>query len=163
VKTPIDLTVWYTPSHYGDASADEYAEIQRALQASGLFKVKLQTAEWPTYSKTWGSQYDLMQGGWFPDYVDPEDYLTSFYLTGSFLMDGYSSPTMDALLAKQAGATGAKRAALLQQAQVLAAKDVPVIPYWQGLMIAVSHPNVHGIDSTLDATFIMRFWLLSKS
>jgi peptide/nickel transport system substrate-binding protein len=163
VATPIALTIWYTPSHYGDASADEYAEIQRALQASGLFKVTLQTAEWATYSKTWGSQYDVMQAGWFPDYVDPEDYLTSFYLTGSYLMDGYSNPTMDALLAKQAGATGAKRPALLQQAQMLAAKDVPVVPYWQGLMIAVSHPNVHGIDSTLDSSFIMRFWLLSKS
>jgi hypothetical protein len=30
-------------------------------------------------------------------------------------------------------------------------------------MIAVSHPNVQGIQQTLDPTFIMRFWLLSKS
>ncbi len=38
-----------------------------------------------------------------------------------------------------------------------------MIPYWQGKMIAVSRSNVHGVDSTLDAAFYMRFWLLSKS
>jgi hypothetical protein len=30
-------------------------------------------------------------------------------------------------------------------------------------MIAVSQKNVNGIDQTLDPTFIMRFWLISKS
>jgi hypothetical protein len=29
-------------------------------------------------------------------------------------------------------------------------------------MIAVSRNNVKGIDSTLDAAFLMRFWLISK-
>ena len=46
---------------------------------------------------------------------------------------------------------------------MLAAKDVPIIPYWQGKMIAVSRSNVKGIDRTLDAAFNMRFWLISKS
>ena len=49
------------------------------------------------------------------------------------------------------------------QAQQLAAKDAPIIPYWQGSMISVSSKDVQGIDDTLDPTFIMRFWLLSKS
>ena len=35
VSTPVPITLWWTPSHYGDASADEYTEIQRALNASG--------------------------------------------------------------------------------------------------------------------------------
>jgi hypothetical protein len=30
-------------------------------------------------------------------------------------------------------------------------------------MISVSSKDVQGIDDTLDPTFIMRFWLLSKS
>jgi hypothetical protein len=30
-------------------------------------------------------------------------------------------------------------------------------------MDAVAHNNVHGIDGTLDPSFIMRFWQLSKS
>jgi len=40
---------------------------------------------------------------------------------------------------------------------------VPIIPVWQGNMIAAARKNVRGIPSTLDAAFIMRFWKLSKS
>ena len=40
---------------------------------------------------------------------------------------------------------------------------MPIIPVWQGNMIAAARPNVHGITSTLDAAFIMRYWKLSKS
>src|SRR6476661_4199551 len=29
VTTPVPVDIWWTPSHYGDASADEYTEIQR--------------------------------------------------------------------------------------------------------------------------------------
>jgi hypothetical protein len=47
--------------------------------------------------------------------------------------------------------------------QLLAAKTLPTIPYWQGDMIAVGRSNVSGIPSTLDATYYMRFWLLTKS
>lgn len=164
VSTPVAITVWWTPTHYGDASADEYAEIQRALNASGLFKVTLKSAEWATYSKTLGTQYGAFQLGWFPDFVDAEDYVVPFYGTKSnFTGNGYSSKAMDALLSKEkAESVAAKRYAILKQIQALAAKDTPIIPYWQGKMIAVSRNNVKGIDSTLDASFQMRFWLLSK-
>ena len=43
---------------------------------------------------------------------------------------------------------------------MLAAKDVPIIPVWQGNMIAAARKNVRGIPSTLDAAFIMRYWKL---
>jgi peptide/nickel transport system substrate-binding protein len=164
VKTPIALTVWWTPTHYGDASADEYTEIQRALNASGLFKVTLKSAEWATYVDTLGKQYGTFQLGWFPDYPDAEDYLVPFYATGNFLSNGYSSKAMDAILTKEkASRTTAQRMGYVRQAQMLAAKDVPIIPYFQASMIAVAHKSVHGIPATLDPAFIMRFWTLTKS
>jgi peptide/nickel transport system substrate-binding protein len=165
VTTPVAITLWWTPTHYGDASADEYAEIQRALNGSGLFKVTLKSAEWATYSKTLGTQYGAFQLGWFPDFVDAEDYVLPFYGTKTdFTGNGYSSPKMDALLNKEkAASVPAQRYALLRQIQALAAKDVPIIPYWQGKMVAVGRSNVKGITSTLDAAYQMRFWLLSKS
>jgi len=164
VKTPLKITLWWTPSHYGDASADEYAEIQRALNASGLFKVTLKSAEWAQYSGALGKVYGAFQLGWFPDYPDADDYTVSFYQTGSFYTNGYSSKKMDGLIAKERGAkTPTLRYSFLKQMQVLGAKDLPTIPYWQGNMIAVSRSNVKGIDSTLDAAYYMRFWLVSKS
>ena len=165
VKTPVALTVWWTPSHYGDASADEYTEIQRALNASKLFNVTLKSAEWATYSKTLGTQYGAFQLGWFPDYVDAEDYLVPFYASGSnFTSNGYKSAAMDKLLKNEQGAkTTAQRLGFVTQAQALAAKDAPIIPYWQGAMLAVGRSNVQGIQGTLDPTYLMRFWELTKS
>ena len=164
LKTPIPITLWYTPTHYGDVSADEYTEMQRAFQASGLFKVTLKSAEWAQYSGTLGKTYGAFQLGWFPDYPDAEDYTVSFYQTGAFFNNGYSSPAMTKLITKERGAkTTAARLAVLGAMQALGAKDLPTIPYWQGNMIAVSRNNIQGLDNTLDAAFYMRFWKLSKS
>jgi peptide/nickel transport system substrate-binding protein len=74
--------------HYGDASSEEYSEIHRALNSSGLFKVTLKSAEWATYVDTLGKTYPVFQLGWFPDYPDAEDYLVPFYATGNFLSNG---------------------------------------------------------------------------
>jgi peptide/nickel transport system substrate-binding protein len=164
VSTPVDLTLWYTPTHYGDASADEFAEIQRGLQAGGVFKVTLKSAEWAQYSDALGKQYGAFQLGWFPDYVDAENYLLPFYdAKSNFTSNNYNSPAMNTLLAREQGTKAlAKRLSVVKQAQTLAAADAPIIPYWQGAMIAVARTNVKNIPKTLDPTFIMRFWLISK-
>jgi peptide/nickel transport system substrate-binding protein len=162
VDTPVDIDLWYTPTHYGDASADEFAEIQRALNSSGLFKVTLKSAEWAQYSDALGKQYGAFQLGWFPDYVDAENYLLPFYASASnFTSNNYKSNKMDSILSKEQGAT-TSRQNFIRQAQTLAAKDAPIIPYWQGAMIAVARSNVQGVPKTLDPTFILRFWLISK-
>lgn len=164
VKTPVKLTMWWTPSHYGSASAEEYTEIKRALDSSGLFDVTLKSSEWANYAKTLGRQYDAYQLGWFPDYPDAENYLLPFYATKNFLSNDYSDPKMDKLLSEeQTAKTHEERMSYVKQAQELAAKDVPIIPYYQGSMIAVANKDVHGIKSTLDTAFVMRFWMLSKS
>jgi len=164
LETPFPIEVWWTPTHYGDASADEYAEMKRGLEKGGVFKVTLKSTEWAQYSDALGNQYDAFQLGWFPDYPDPENYVLSFYQEGNFTANGYKSAKMTALLkAEQAARTESRRLAIIRQIQALAAADVPIIPYWQGNMIAVGRSNVRGIPSTLDAAFIMRFWKLSKS
>jgi peptide/nickel transport system substrate-binding protein len=163
VATPVPIDIWWTPSHYGDASADEYAEIQRALNGSGLFKVTLKSAEWAQYSAQPGKRYNAFQLGWFPDYVDGEDYIVPFYQPDNFMANGYNSKVMNRLIkAEYAARSTPARLAVIRAAQVQAAKEVPIIPYWQGKMVAVSRSNVKGIDGTLDAAFLMRFWEISK-
>jgi peptide/nickel transport system substrate-binding protein len=161
---PFPIEVWWTPTHYGDASADEYAEMKRGLERGGVFKVTLKSAEWAQYSDALGTQYNAFQLGWFPDYPDPENYVLSFYQEDNFTANGYVNQRMFALLAQeQAAKTEAKRLAIIRQIQRIAAADAPIIPYWQGNMIAAARTNVRGIPSTLDAAFIMRYWKLSKS
>jgi peptide/nickel transport system substrate-binding protein len=164
IAMPMPIEVWWTPSHYGDASADEYAEIKRGLERGGVFKVTLKSAEWAQYSDALGKNYNAFQLGWFPDYPDPENYVLSFYQDGNFTSNGYATKQMTALLkAEQAAKTTPRRLAIIRQIQKVAANDVPIIPVWQGNMIAAARPSIHGIPSTLDAAFIMRYWKLSKS
>jgi peptide/nickel transport system substrate-binding protein len=164
VSMPFPIEVWWTPTHYGDASADEYAEIKRGLERGGVFRVTLKSSEWAQYSGVLGNQYNAFQLGWFPDYPDPENYVLSFYQEGNFTENGYSNPRMNALLRQElAATTTAKRIAVIRQIQTLAAQDVPIIPYWQSNMIAAGRSNVRGIPATLDAAVIMRYWKLSKS
>jgi peptide/nickel transport system substrate-binding protein len=129
-----------------------------------LFKVTLKSAEWAQYSAQPGKRYNAFQLGWFPDYPDAEDYIVPFYQPDNFMANDYNNPKMNKIIKLEYGAkTTAGRLAAIKAAQVLAAKDVPIIPYWQGKMIAVSRSNVKGIDKTLDAAFNMRFWVISKS
>lgn len=164
LETPFPIEIWWTPTHYGDATADEYAEIKRGLEKNGVFEVTLKSTEWAQYSDALGRQYDAFQVGWFPDYPDVENYVVPFYRNDTFLANGYNSPRMEALIkASLAAKTESKRFAIYRQIQQLAAADVPIIPYWQANMIAVGRSNVRGIPSTLDASFILRYWKISKS
>lgn len=164
LQMPFPLEIWWTPTHYGDSSADEYAEIKRGLEKGGVFKVTLKSAEWAQYSAALGTQYNAFQLGWFPDYPDAEDYLVPFYRNDTFTESGYNDPKMQALIKLElASKSFAARNAVMRRIQALAAKDVPIVPVWQGRMIAVGRTNVHGIPTTLNPTVYMRFWKLSKS
>ena len=164
LQTPFPVEIWWTPTHYGDASADEYAEIKRGLEKDGIFTVTLKSTEWAAYSAVFGRQYNVFQLGWFPDYPDSENYLVPFYRSDCFCASGYNSPAMEALIKKELGSkTLPARIKVIKQIQLLAARDVPIIPYWQQSMIAVGRSNVRGIPATLDPTVLMRFWQLSKS
>ena len=42
------------------------------------------------------------------------------------------------------------------------AKDVPLIPIWEGKQIAAIRDGVEGVDKTFDPAFQFRFWLVTK-
>jgi peptide/nickel transport system substrate-binding protein len=166
VATPVQIEIWYTPSHYGPNSADEYTEIKRQLEASGLFKVTLNSTEWQQYAKTAlrADQYPVFELGWFPDYPDATDYTTPFYGSTAILGNHYASNRLVRLI-NDTLSTSSDKARLtdLQKIQMIAAVDAPTIPVWQGKQLAVVRSNVHGIEKTLDPSFTLRFALISKS
>jgi peptide/nickel transport system substrate-binding protein len=164
VKTPVDLEIWYTPSHYGAGSADEYAEIQHQLEDSGLFNVTLKSTEWNQYSEAaFTDKYPQYQLGWFPDYPDANDYTAPFYAKDSFLNIHYSNPEITKLLASEVATTdAATRQKDFAEIQRIGAEDAPTIPVWQGGQIAAVRDGVHGVEETFDPSFIFRFWLISK-
>ncbi|MEO7197766.1 MAG: ABC transporter substrate-binding protein [Solirubrobacterales bacterium] len=165
VDTPVPLEIWWTPSHYGTSSGDEYAEIKRQLDESGLFDVTLKSTEWNQYSTAaFTDKYPTYQLGWFLDYPDADDYTASFYSPDSFLNIHYDNPDMNKLLAEEKGSDETSvRETAFQRIDEIGAEDAPTIPIWQADQVAAVRDGVEGVEETFDPSFIFRFWLISKS
>lgn len=164
VDTPVPLEVWWTPSHYGPSSGDEYAEIQRQLEESGLFEVTLESTEWNQYSEAaFTDKYPVYQLGWFPDYPDADNYTSSFYSKDSFLNIHYENPEMEKLLAEEkASSEESVREEAFARIQEIGAEDAPTVPYIELSQVAVVQDGVEGVQDTLDPSYIFRLWLISK-
>ncbi len=164
ISIPVDLTIGYTPTRYGPNAVDEANMIAEQLNNSGLFTVKIESAEWSEYQSLYKEgAYDLFQLGWYPDFLDADNYLAPFIVDGGFFQNGYSNPEVNELVVKQQGETdAAAREAILGQLQDIVANDVPLIPSWNGKNVAVALPEVKGVAETLDATYIFRMWSISK-
>ncbi|MDX6593565.1 MAG: peptide/nickel transport system substrate-binding protein [Gaiellales bacterium] len=164
VQTPVSIELWWTPSHYGDGSADEYTEIKRQLEESGLFKVTLKSEEWEQYTEDKAKDvFPAFQLGWFPDFPDADNYSSPFYPKGGFWNGHYDNPAINTAIAEEKAATDvAAREAAFATIQELAAKDAPTVPVWQGKQIAVVKDGVTGVEETFDVAYIFRYWLISK-
>jgi peptide/nickel transport system substrate-binding protein len=164
IQTPVDLILGYTPTHYGPNAVDEATELQSQLNDSGLFNVELKSAEWEQYQELYQQgAYDVFQLGWFPDFVDADNYLSPFFVNGGFFANGYTNQEVNDLVAKQQGSTDeAVREDAFRKIQQIVAEDVPLIPSWIGPNVAVSGPGMSGVEETLDAAFIFRFWNVTK-
>ncbi len=167
VTTPVDLKLQYNSDHYGSVSADEYAALKSQLEAGGLFKVDMQSTEWTQYNKdrvvTDDSDgvYPVYQLGWFPDYSDPDNYLSPFFRDGNFVNNGYSNKEDTDLIVKQAGEKDeSARGDILKQIQKLETEDLSTIPLLQGAQVAVTGTSVKGV--TLDASFRFRYASVTK-
>lgn len=164
VKTPVKITLGYTPTHYGPNAVDEANEFADQLNQSGLFDVKLEDAEWEQYQTLYKEgAYDLHILGWYPDFLDADNYLTPFVRDGGFFANGYSNPEVNDLLDQELAETDeATREEQIAQLQDIVAEDVPLIPSWNGENVAVAKPEMEGVEETLDPTYIFRYWLVSK-
>jgi len=165
IKTPVKITLGYTPTHYGPNAVDEANEFAGQLNDSGLFEVKKADAEWEEYQDLYKQgAYDLHILGWYPDFLDADNYLTPFVRDGGFFANGYSNDEVNSLLDQELGETDeTARSEEIGQLQDIVAEDVPLIPSWNGQNVAVATDKMEGVADTLDPTYIFRFWMISKA
>ena len=162
VPMPVNLQLQYNPDHYGDASAEEYAQVKAQLEADGVFAVDLQSTEWGQYSADFPADaYPAYQLGWFPDFSDADNFLTPFFINGGFFNNHYNSREANDLINQQRITTDpAERTALIEQAQDVIATDVPMIPLLQGTQVAVTTDAIDGV--VLDGSFKFRLGTITK-
>ena len=164
VETPVDLTLGYTPTHYGPNAVDEANELAAALDDSGLFNTEIEQAEWEQYQTLYKENaYDLFQLGWYPDILDADNYLSPFLRDGGFYANNYSNEQVNELLTAELAETDeAARADIIEELQDIVAEDVPLVPSWFGKNVAVAGTGMNGVQETLDPTYIFRLWEISK-
>lgn len=158
----LSVELWYTPSHYGDTEADVAAVVKESWEKTGMVTVTLKSAEWGTYTSYMGAgTMPVYLLGWYPDYLDPDDYISPFYLTGNAYSKDYSNPQMDQLIHEaQVTSDQDQRASMYKEMQSIAGNDIPFIPMFQGEVSAVCKANVKGV--VVDATVILRYWIIYK-
>jgi peptide/nickel transport system substrate-binding protein len=165
VKTPVQLDGWYTPTHYGPVEVDLWNELKRQLEATGLFKVKIDSTEWDQYKDEAFAKhtYYFYGLGWFPDYPDADNYLAPFLRDGGFFQNGYSNKEVNDLLDSELKTDDQdKRTEAFEKIQDIEAKDVPIIPLWEGKQVAAVREGVEGVEKTFDPAFQFRFWVVTK-
>jgi len=163
-QNKLDVELWYTTTQMGEPGRDMALVIKDNWEKTGLVTVKLSTAEWPTYldNAMKGIMKVYIQT-WYPDYLDPDDYVSPFLLTGGNSWSGnfYSDPAVDAMINKAVETIDQnERTRIYSDIQDISFRDAPVIPVFEGKTIMVASRNVKGV--LLDATSIFQYRTLYK-
>lgn len=89
---------------------------------------------------------EMYIGGWVADYLDPQDFLSTLYVSGRPMnFVDYKNPKFDALCADaDSNLDNNKRAALYGQAHALLIDDMPVVPLVFEPRISLVHTYIKG-------------------
>ncbi|MYR42197.1 ABC transporter substrate-binding protein [Streptomyces sp. SID5910] len=165
VTTPVKLTLNYTTDHYGAATKQEFEQLQKQLNDSGLFQVDIKGTPWEKFRPAeLKGQYDVFGMGWFPDFPDADNFLAPFLDKGNMLNSPYANAEVINTLIPQSRreADRLSAAASLTDIQDAVAKDVPMIPLWQGKQYVAARDDVTGTAYALNSSSTLQLWELAR-
>jgi peptide/nickel transport system substrate-binding protein len=146
---PFTFDLWYSPSHYGDTEANLAEVVKAQIEKTPLVRVTIKSAEWATYKDQWkNKQMPVFFLGWYPDYVDADNYTAAFAGTAGSKGNGinFSNPQWDDLFTQEQTTTKeATRKAIFEKVQTMWTDEVPTVPLFQGNLILVSSKSVTGV------------------
>ncbi|MFC5718704.1 ABC transporter substrate-binding protein [Streptomyces gamaensis] len=164
IHDKVKLTLWATPIRYGPGTVPELKEIAEQLNRSGLFEADVKSVPIEEYEKDIAAgKYGVYVKGWVPDYPDPDNFTAPFFGEDNVLANNYDSKEITSRIV--ATAAQSSRPATTEdfaKVQNAVAQDVPLLPLWQGKQYAVAREGVSGLEWTLDASTVFRFWEISK-
>ncbi|CAM5486432.1 Peptide-binding protein OS=Streptomyces alboniger OX=132473 GN=CP975_04800 PE=3 SV=1 [Streptomyces alboniger] len=165
VHQPVPLTLWYTTDRYGSATALEFAELKRQLEASGLFRITLKSRPWNEFQEGYSKgEYPVFGRGWFPDFPDADNFIAPFVGPKNVLNTPYVSKEItDELLPRERRESD--RSAVVddfERAQEILVDDVRLLPLWQGKQYIMAGEEIAGGERALDPSAIMMMWELQR-
>ncbi len=147
---PLEVSLLYNTGEKHKKMAIAIAGMWKKLLG---VKVRMVNEEWKSYlvSRTQG-KYDVVRAGWVADYNDANSFLEIFQSTSGLNYGKYRNPDYDKLIADASVMMDPqKRAELLQQAERLLMKDLPVIPVYHYASNHLIQPHVKGwVDNIMD-------------
>lgn len=163
-ESKLKFTLWYTPARYGTTEADVATLLKAAWEETGLVEVQLNSQEWSTYRASFREgAFNVFLLGWFPDYLDPDNYVFPFLHcesggTASF-GSWYCNDALDDKIVLQGQQTNpTERERTLSEIQDTLAVDVPYIPLWQTAQQVVYRNGVTGV--ILDQSQFFRYFTI---
>ncbi|MFE6227448.1 MULTISPECIES: ABC transporter substrate-binding protein [unclassified Streptomyces] len=166
IKDKVTLTLWSTPSRYGPSTDAELKAIAAQLNASGLFAADVKSVAFDQYEKDIAAgKYGVYVKGWVPDYPDADNFTAPFFGEGNVLANRYENKAITGTLLPKTAATADRSATDHEYGEIqdAVAAELPLLPLWQGKQYAVTRDGVTGLEWTLDASTVFRFWELRKS
>jgi len=165
---PLTFKLWYETSGHYPSSEDQALLYKEAIEAAwpGAIQITLEGRDWAAYKTARDQEImDAYVYGWYPDYVDPDDY--SFLYWAKWLHTNYDTVNpvpyqqqVDLYDEARATTVEATRISLYAQIDDIAVDQCSVVPLYVSSAWAVTKPSVYGIF--LDITQDMRYWLISK-
>ena len=116
-------------------TSESHKKIAEAIQQMwkkelGL-EVEIVNQEWKVYLATQHAlDYEISRASWQGDYPDPNAFLEIMSTGNGNNETGFASAEYDKLMTDSISATGTARIELLQKAEALLMKDMPVIPIY---------------------------------
>ncbi|WP_392871218.1 ABC transporter substrate-binding protein [Streptomyces sp. LN499] len=165
ITDKVKLTLWSTPSRYGPATDDAFRAIAKQLNASGLFEAEVKSLPFDQYEKRIAAgELGVYVKGWVPDYPDPDNFTQPFFGKDNVLQNRYVNNDITARIIPDTAAKAERGSTEKDfgELQDDVARDLPILPLWQGKQYAVAHDDIAGLEWTLDASTVFRFWEISK-
>ncbi|MEU3062397.1 ABC transporter substrate-binding protein [Streptomyces subrutilus] len=161
----VKVTLYSTPSRYGPSTDQQFQVIAKQLNDSGLFEADMKSVDYDQYEKDIAAgKYGIYIKGWVPDYPDADNFTQPFFGPGNVLQNNYENKEINGTIIPSTSAKADRTAANVDydRLQDIVADEVPLLPLWQGKQYAVTRENVNGLQWSLDASTVFRFWEISK-
>ena len=161
IKTPVKLALHYTTDHYGSGTKKEFETLQRQLNSTGLFQATVEGTEWAKFRPAQKrGDYAVYGLGWFPDFPDPDNYVAPFLDADNFLNTPYVNKAVREQLIPQSRRSADRTAVspVFGEIQETVAKDVPLLPLWQGKQYVAARDDVTGVEWALNTSSDLLLW-----
>ncbi|MPZ74038.1 MAG: hypothetical protein GEU74_12545 [Nitriliruptorales bacterium] len=161
----IKFDLWYPLNKYGDTEPDVAETIARSLNETGDFDVTTKSSDWAAeYASNLNTgTYGAYLLGWYPDYIDPDDYIEPFYHSQKTFIGFYGDEEMDQLISdEQAETDDAARKEIFGQIQEMAGEDMPFIPLYSEVVQAYYGEGLCGVENSIDVALHARWYMIGR-